>query len=228
MPRDYKHRHQARDRQPRRAAPGWMWMLAGLGMGLGVAVAAYVEGRYPGTLLSTGPGLPPVPDATALAATESEPPALARKPRFEFYELLPQAQVQVSEPAAPPRRRPDAEAAQAQANAAQPDAAPTPAVSPPPGEAVARDDAGGQGTPRDAPGYMLQVGSFRDLSDADRLRAELTLNGHDPLIQTVSVNGEGTWHRVRLGPFGDRRSAEQARAALARAQLHSMVLRIRG
>ena len=75
--------------------------------------------------------------------------------------------------------------------------------------------------------YMLQVGSFRALSDADRLRATLTLSGHEALIQTVSRGGSDTWHRVRLGPFVDLASAERTRAALARDQVSAMVLRIR-
>ena len=75
--------------------------------------------------------------------------------------------------------------------------------------------------------YMLQVGSFRELADADRLRAKLTLRGHQALIQSVAGRGAELWHRVRLGPYDNLLSAERARAKLAMSQLNAMVLKIR-
>ena len=48
---------------------------------------------------------------------------------------------------------------------------------------------------------MLQVGSFREFADADRLRA-LTLGGHRT-HQSVAGRGSELWHRVRSGPHGD-------------------------
>jgi len=59
--------------------------------------------------------------------------------------------------------------------------------------------------------YYLQVGSFKNASDAEARKAELFLLNFSPSVQTVTIDGSQTWHRVRLGPFTDRRKVDQAR-----------------
>jgi cell division protein FtsN len=71
--------------------------------------------------------------------------------------------------------------------------------------------------------YLLQVGSFRSESDAEGLRAQLTLLGLEAQIQTVTVN-EATWHRVRVGPFDNAREANSARRRLLDNGHEAMVL----
>lgn len=71
--------------------------------------------------------------------------------------------------------------------------------------------------------YVLQVGSFRSAEDAERLRAEITLLGLEPSIETVTVN-EDTWHRVRIGPFDGARAADSARRRLQDNGHDAMVL----
>ncbi|NIR28558.1 MAG: SPOR domain-containing protein [Gammaproteobacteria bacterium] len=73
--------------------------------------------------------------------------------------------------------------------------------------------------------YMLQVGSFRKLSEADRLRAGLALIGLEADIQTVTVNDGETWHRVRLGPFRDLDALNAARTRLREHDMEAMVLK---
>lgn len=62
--------------------------------------------------------------------------------------------------------------------------------------------------------YYLQVGSFKSKEEADARKAELTLLNFTPSIQTVTIDNSQTWHRVRLGPFTDRRSVDKARRRL--------------
>jgi len=62
--------------------------------------------------------------------------------------------------------------------------------------------------------YYLQVGSFKNDSDAESRKAELILLNFSPSVQTVTIDGSQTWHRVRLGPFTDRRKVDQARRRL--------------
>jgi cell division protein FtsN len=62
--------------------------------------------------------------------------------------------------------------------------------------------------------YYLQVGSFKNQEEADSRKAELTLLNFTPSIQTVTVDNSQTWHRVRLGPFTDRRTVDKARRRL--------------
>jgi len=48
--------------------------------------------------------------------------------------------------------------------------------------------------------YVLQAGSFKNKSDAEKLKASLALLGFVANIQNVTVN-DTTWHRVRIGPY---------------------------
>ena len=72
--------------------------------------------------------------------------------------------------------------------------------------------------------YLLQVGSFRSASDADGLRAQVTLLGLSARVQTVTVD-DNTWHRVRVGPFDSARAADDARRRLQDNGFEAMVLR---
>lgn len=84
-------------------------------------------------------------------------------------------------------------------------------------------------TPRDAEPdhrFLLQAGSFRDADDAERMRAQLILNGF-PNVHTSQVSGEnGTWYRVRTGPFDDRSSLNRAQDQLVRLRISPMVIRL--
>ncbi len=75
------------------------------------------------------------------------------------------------------------------------------------------------------PQYTLQVGSFRNLEDADRLRAKLILMNMEARIETVTVRNAETWHRVLVGPYTTRAQLAKARGTLAANSLDSLVLR---
>jgi cell division protein FtsN len=72
--------------------------------------------------------------------------------------------------------------------------------------------------------YLLQVGSFRSASDAEGVRAQVTLLGLDARIQNVTVD-DSSWHRVRVGPFESARAADAARRRLLENGFEAMVLR---
>ena len=46
---------------------------------------------------------------------------------------------------------------------------------------------------------MLQAGSYKNFADADRVRAQLALQGIESKVQKVTVDND-TWHRIRIGP----------------------------
>ncbi len=75
--------------------------------------------------------------------------------------------------------------------------------------------------------YVLQAGSFRQLAQADRLKAELALIGMPAKIQTVSIEGGSKWHRVRVGPFANLQALNEARSELQGNGLKVMVLKVR-
>ncbi len=74
--------------------------------------------------------------------------------------------------------------------------------------------------------YVLQAGSFRNAGDADKLRAELALSGIESDIQTVTIDRNQTWHRVRIGPFTDLAKLNATRARLADNDIQALVIRV--
>ncbi|MEM5528171.1 SPOR domain-containing protein [Gammaproteobacteria bacterium AS21] len=57
---------------------------------------------------------------------------------------------------------------------------------------------------------LLQTGSFRNKADAEKMKARLILNNLDNVKVDKSVSDNGTWYRVRSGPyltFNDLRAA---------------------
>jgi cell division protein FtsN len=63
--------------------------------------------------------------------------------------------------------------------------------------------------------YILQLGSFKSLQDADGLRAELSLSNYQAKIETVKVKQQ-KWHRVTLGPYVEGAKLDMAKQKLSR------------
>lgn len=76
--------------------------------------------------------------------------------------------------------------------------------------------------------YMLQAGSFRNLEQADRLKAKLALQGIVANIQTVRIRDGETWHRVRVGPIKDIATLNQTRKRLSDIGVPSIVIKDKG
>lgn len=79
-----------------------------------------------------------------------------------------------------------------------------------PEEELKKDDSSAE----ESANYYLQVGSFKNSTDAEARKAELFLLNFTPSVQTVTIDGNQTWHRVRIGPFNERRKVDQARRRL--------------
>jgi cell division protein FtsN len=79
----------------------------------------------------------------------------------------------------------------------------------------------------DAPGsYILQVGSYRNFADADRMRARLAIQGIESSIQKISIDRpEDVWHRVRIGPINNLNKLEDTRRKLREAQIDALVIK---
>jgi len=98
-----RNRHTSR----KGSAPGWVWMLFGLSLGLIVAVGVYLRAPLLSRLAAPASEAPAQPAAqrsparttprVAAASTQRETP----ENRFDFYEILPQAEVVVGDDAAP-------------------------------------------------------------------------------------------------------------------------------
>jgi cell division protein FtsN len=88
----------------------------------------------------------------------------------------------------------------------------------------ARPESAATPSAPDGARYLLQVGSFRALSDADQLKARLALMGVVARVQSVTIN-DATWHRVRVGPVSSAREADELRSRLANNGIDSLVMK---
>jgi cell division protein FtsN len=78
----------------------------------------------------------------------------------------------------------------------------------------------------DRPGvYFLQAGSYRDVTIAERIRAQLEKLGIDATVQRVAVDAD-VWHRVRIGPIRDLAQLNKLRAKLQQSDLDALVIRV--
>lgn len=75
--------------------------------------------------------------------------------------------------------------------------------------------------------YVLQAASFAKFEDADRLKAELTLNGLSTHIQKVTIEGRGEYHRVRLGPYRDLDELDATHQRLRKLGIRALRLKVK-
>jgi cell division protein FtsN len=73
--------------------------------------------------------------------------------------------------------------------------------------------------------YVLQACIYRQQVEADRIRAQLKLQGIDANVQRVAVD-EDVWHRVRIGPITDLTELNRLRTRLRAADLDALVIRV--
>jgi cell division protein FtsN len=201
MAKDYKNTPKGKSKKAK-ATPGWVWMLAGLSVGLFVAFLVYLKDN-PIDMGKEKHTLAPVVEKSHAAETgqkaaaskeessQQEKGSEAQRPRFDFYNLLPEMEVFI----------PDQEiAAEREKNSN--------------GEQVV---------------YDLQVGSFRQFEDADRLRAKLALMSFESHTQRITITGkyntDQTWHRVRVGPFKSAREMGKVRNRLRDQAMDPIVLK---
>ena len=172
-------------------------MLVGLGFAWYLFAKGYIPQPAAETVEAEARAPSDAAEAEEIAPARQEP----KKSRYDFFTVLPEMEVVVPEADLNERSR-----AQTRAESSQ-DANTT---APPP--------------TADADQYLLQVGSFRAAGDAEQMKARLALQGITSRIQTVTVNG-ATWHRVRAGPVGSAREADDTRTRLAENDIDSLVLK---
>lgn len=75
--------------------------------------------------------------------------------------------------------------------------------------------------------FTLQVSSFRNLAGAQTFAQRLRERGHRAFVASAPAsNGNGTWHRVRIGPFNSLRDVSQYRSTFeSRERLPTFVVR---
>lgn len=165
--------------------------------------------------------------ATRIAEANKTPPSPTQpvKPKYDFYTLLPESEVIVPPDAVPEKTLPTPQ---------------VPATPVTPAEAAKIDTARAQAalagiTPPPAPPvqkaapvtkFFLQAGSFRKEADADKVRAQIILQGQSVSVESGTVKDE-TWYRVMVGPFSNREELTKAQKQLASSGFSNLLLQQR-
>lgn len=195
-----------------------MFLAYGFALGLIAALALYLHLR-PADLLSTERPMPNAastpqsssdseeepaenlaPAAAPATAQDSPPPKPAPVDKeYDFYDVLPDFEVVVSDENAQPITR-------------------QPSATRPSERSITRPDKPAT--------YILQAGSFRKFVDADRRKAELAFKGIESNIQQVVLKEEEIWYRVYVGPDSDFAALERMRSELRRANIDVLILKV--
>ncbi len=69
------------------------------------------------------------------------------------------------------------------------------------------------------------MGSFKQIKDAERVRAELILLNLDARVEAAKGRGSDTWHRVLVGPFQNRSKLAKARSTLVSNRFDTLLLK---
>ena len=174
-------------------------------------------------------GAPPAAETTAEAAEVAAKPAEGAAEAAEPPERPAAASAGATETAARPAQPPAGEgegappAAETTAEATEVAAKP----APPPVEQAAAAARPSETIAEAGSVYVLQVGSFRGSGDAESMRARLALIGLEAVVQTVAIDGEAAWHRVRAGPYTELRALNRARIRLRENQIEALALKVR-
>ena len=75
-----------------------------------------------------------------------------------------------------------------------------------------------------APSYVVQVGSFKNIADAEQLKARLTLQGYSAHYSHVRLKSGQRWHRVSVGPFKNHRQALEQQKLLEKDNFSGTLL----
>jgi len=73
--------------------------------------------------------------------------------------------------------------------------------------------------------YLLQVGSFKNIGDAETLRVKLLLLNLDVFTEAFKTPSGDEWHRVLVGPFDNKGASSKARNKLTNNDLDSLLLK---
>jgi cell division protein FtsN len=156
-------------------------------------------------------------DQQQAKTTQQQQKRAGVEPTFDFYTLLPETEVVVEKP------KPIANQPQKPIVSSPPEEMAEPPQ--PLNETPQQTQQAAVEQPVDAVTYMIQVGSFKKLEDADGFRARLAFLGIESKVQTVTIDNTDTWHRVQVGPVVGREKADALQKQLRDNNIDSLLLR---
>jgi DedD protein len=170
----------------------------------------------PGTAIQAVTGVESEPEPAPPSAARTATPADRTAPAAASGPGATPAQD--AEPTARGPGPPTAAAVTGKPAAPAPKAAAQPAPKPTP------PTAGPAAVPSAGGGWAIQIGSFGSRENADRLKRELDGEGYPVFLMPVRSGGR-TLHRVRVGPYSDRATADEVARRLAAAGPGGTVVR---
>ncbi len=209
MTTDYKSRV---NRKQKKSLPGYIWLLSGLAIGLFVAFIVYLD-KQPKNNQNFGSAVQEELDklkqqtnnqkitATSIKKTPiTEKPVTEKKQtKFNFYTLLPELEILIPDSETRPPERPSKNT---------------------------NSDLPSNTQSSTKKQYILQIGSFQNVSDAKKLKANLAFLGLEASIQHVTINNQA-WHRVRTGPYRNRQQLFQKQKILKQNDFNSISMELK-
>lgn len=231
MPRDYKSRAQSHSRRSqKKSLPGYIWLLSGLGIGLFVAFITYLD-KQPENETNFGDAVQLELEKLKQNATKQQAEAdhhttdesdsdnttqEKKEQKFNFYTLLPELEVLIPKSETrPPEKKPEVKHSK-QSNTKNISTAKTNVYKP-----TRTNKSGGLNKQ-----YVLQVGSFQSLNDAEKLKANLAFLGLSANIQHVNINRQ-RWHRVRTGPYNNKQQLYKNQKKLKQNNISSISMELK-
>jgi cell division protein FtsN len=198
MPADYKS-HATR--KQKKSLPGYIWLLSGLAIGLFVAFIIYLD-KQPENTTDFGSAVQAELEKLKQAKkTTSEKPTFPKK-------ITPEKKDQKFDFYT---RLRDMEIFIPESETRPPELTSSTTKS--------ADTA-------KAKNYVLQVGSFQNLADAKKLKANIAFMGLEAGIQHVSISNQ-TWHRVRTGPYKNKQQLYKHQKRLKQNNINAIPLELK-
>jgi len=188
--RDYKNRiHKPAKKKP---IPGWWWLVTGLLIGGFMVFLSNLEPSDSTPVAASRIKSTPQNDVRDVKKTTPKPIKAIEdnKPRFDFYQILPDMEIVIPEHEIAERRRLE-------------------------------------GTGKSKPGtFIIQIGSFRKIKQAETLKARVAFLGIESTVQTVNQSGS-IWHRVKAGPYTSFRLVDKLQNRLHHNNIESIAIKLK-
>ena len=172
--------------------------------------------------------------------TAPAPKPEPQQTNYDFFTVLPEIEVVVSEgedapaegasPEQAPAEPASTETASAELEPAETEPAQLASSSPAPAQPADPPEKPQapvrEAKPEPVSTYMLQAGSFSRPAEADRQKARIALLGLSAGIQKVTIQGRGDFYRVRLGPYATYSRMEDADRRLKGEGIQAIRLKV--
>lgn len=203
MARDYKPRtHRRHQKQTGSNIAWWRWILAALliiGFGYFLSTLGDTDTEPEKTQVTQVQPLPVKPEKPVKKIPKKKVQAEPElvEPQFDFYEILEDKEVRIPEYEVKKRVKE---------------------------EKVGKVKSATLTTPTQ---YILQVGAFKEYSQADKLKARLAFMGIQSKIEQAKV-GNVVWNRLKIGPYSKLSTTERVRSRLKQKGISTIVVEEKG